>query len=197
MEHDHHGLNLLAAYVDGRLDSTEREQLTAHLASCRQCRTTVAALVQMPNATVAFRSPAGGYRWLTRTPVWLSAAAVLVLATVAIMGGLRLPTADVPGAPSSPTDVVRQAPRTPPEAGIQLPTRRTVEGKTFRFVASEWVDDTHDPLKGLPEVEVRSEAHRAAVLDKIPELRPFAALGTRVIVVYRGTVYKFGEDPLK
>ena len=151
----------------------------------------------MPHAAVAFRSPAHGHRWLTRTPVWLSAAAVLVLATVAIIGGLRVPPADAPGAPTSAPDVVRQAPQTPPQAGIPLPARRTVEGKTFRFVASEWVDDTYDPLKGLPEVEVRSEAHRAAVLDQIPELRPFAALGARVIVVHRGTVYKFGADPVK
>ena len=187
MEHDHHGLNLLAAYVEGRLDSSEREQLTAHLASCRECRITVAALVQMPDATVASRSPAHGHPWLTRTPVWLSAAAVLVLGTVAIIGSLR--PADGPRAP----DVVRQAPQT----GTQLPTRRTVGDKTFRFVASEWIDDTYDPLRGLPEVEIRSEAHRAAMLDEIPELRPFAALGARVIVVYGGTAYKFGGDPLR
>ena len=54
----------------------------------------------------------------------------------------------------------------------------------------------YDPLAGFPEVEVRSAGERAALLQRIPVLGQFAALGPRVIVVHDGTVYKFGPDPL-
>src|SRR5690348_7557150 len=39
-------LNALAAWVDGRLGSTERGDLAAHLATCAQCRAIVAELTR-------------------------------------------------------------------------------------------------------------------------------------------------------
>lgn len=68
---------------------------------------------------------------------------------------------------------------------------RTVQGKTFRFVAGEWIDTAYDPMRALPIVEIETPGERADLLRRLPELQPFAALGTRVTVVLNGTVYRF------
>ena len=69
---------------------------------------------------------------------------------------------------------------------------RTVAGKTFRLVAGEWVDAAYDSIAGLPVVLVSDGEIRSALLARLPALRDYAALGTKVLVVYQGTVYRFG-----
>jgi hypothetical protein len=66
-------------------------------------------------------------------------------------------------------------------------------GKTFRLVAGEWVDSDYDPLSLLP-VETVSASTRASLLDRMPELKPYAALGPNVLVVHRGVVYRFSSS---
>lgn len=75
-----------------------------------------------------------------------------------------------------------------------LPRRggeRRIAGKVFRLTAGEWVDETYDPVDGLPSVAVDSAAERDALLAREPALRPVAALGGRVTVVHGGVVYYF------
>ena len=43
MAGDPHDLNLIAAFVEDRLDETERQRFVAHLAGCADCRATLAA----------------------------------------------------------------------------------------------------------------------------------------------------------
>ena len=62
-------------------------------------------------------------------------------------------------------------------------------GKTFRLEAGTWVDTRYDPKQLLPVIDIPA-AERAARLRDIPSLRPYAALGPRVIVVVEGTVYR-------
>jgi anti-sigma factor RsiW len=45
-ERDPHDQNPLAAYVEDRLDDQEKEGLIEHLADCRECRRTLAALAR-------------------------------------------------------------------------------------------------------------------------------------------------------
>ena len=68
---------------------------------------------------------------------------------------------------------------------------RNVAGKTFYLVAGEWVDAAYDPAAALPAKDVAGTAGRAAVLEKSPGLRRYAALGDGVTVVFEGTVYRF------
>ena len=218
-----HDLNLVAAYLEDRLDAAERARATAHFASCVQCRS---ILAEYARASVAARhdaSPEGSvHPWFRQTRVWLPAAAAVMLTTVAVVSVLRRgsdPAAPIPADVQRPADPVSppnpDARAVQPQPGVRsgndaspapageddLVRRRSgqriVDGKTFRLVAGEWVDQAYDPLEALREVEVRSSDERNGLLKRVPALRPFAALGPRVIVVHNGTVYKFGPDPLQ
>jgi hypothetical protein len=89
------------------------------------------------------------------------------------------------------------APQPPAPAADDLTTRRSgvreLGGKTFRLVAGEWVDSDYDPLGLFPVENIGPEA-RASLLDRIPELKPYAALGPNVLVVHRGVVYRFSAS---
>jgi hypothetical protein len=226
--YDEHDLNLLSAFVEDRLNEAERQRVIEHLASCSACRSTLAAYTRATRSADD-ESAAAARAWSSRPRVWLPIAATVVLATAAIVGGLRLRDADLsrqavstedaqqapPPAPSNPqAPPARGAPdaglrrgqpatagpaeRTPglSEDPLRRAGRRTIGGKTFQLVAGEWVDEAYDPLDALPEVEVRTDGERTALLDRLPDLRPFASLGSRVIVVHGGTVYKLGPDSL-
>lgn len=201
-----HDLNLLAAYVEGRLDGSERERFVAHLARCADCRTTLAALARD-------RDDSGSARWLAQVPhsAWLPLAAVLVLATATSLSLLREPISAPPAvatpSPAESPAQPRPSPTPTPEAGSSpsppLPPsderllvkrgggRRSVAGKTFRLKAGEWTDASFDPQAGLPVIEVSGAGERADLLARLPALGSFAALGGRVLVVWEGTVYRF------
>lgn len=189
-----HDLNLLAAYVENRLDDAERARVAAHLASCVECRTTLAAYVRGSSpAAESPTLPGAPHQWFRRPAVWLPVAAMMMLTTVVILSLLR------PGGTGGPSSESAGGTRSGNQA-IQAPSgaaERIVEGKRFRLVAGEWIDESHDPLAARREIEVRSPEQRNALLQRIPALRAFAALGNRVIVVHEGTVYKFGTDPLQ
>lgn len=71
---------------------------------------------------------------------------------------------------------------------------RRVGDKRFRLVSGEWIDAAYDPFDVRPVVDVTTPAERAALLGRLPALRPFADLGKRVIVVHAGSVYRFATQ---
>lgn len=106
-----------------------------------------------------------------------------------------VPRGDVPTQPStSPPAAVAPAPPAPEDP---LATRRggvrTVNGKTFRLVAGEWIDAAYDPVDLFTVREIAGADARAALLDRVPALAPYAAIGPTVIVVHDGVVYKFRQ----
>ena len=199
-------LNRLAALAEGRLDAQAHQELTEHLADCRQCREIVALLARR-EPTAAARTT----RW-TRPMTWLPIAASLVIASIAVLllSPERSPLAPSPQ-PSTGSDQTLPAERGSPAPGDaptprgsspepgqsagDLSQRRTagireVGSKTFRLVAGEWVDSSYDPNAVLPVVQVSGPDRRRELLEKIPPLGPYADIGERVTVVYEGTVYK-------
>lgn len=105
------------------------------------------------------------------------------------------PTTPVPGPQPSPADPRRGATKGPSTSTKSPDTRRggvrTVNGKTFRLVAGEWVDSAYDPVDLLPVREAAGPDARRALLEQLPALAPYAALGTDVTVVHDAAVYKF------
>ena len=214
-----HDLNLLAAYVEGGLRADERARVVAHLASCAECRSVLAGYARASAGEPAAASLANTSAWFRQARMLVPLAATVVLTTVVIIG-LRFGGGAQPGPAAVPAETavpVDREPERPPQPapGIRSgsqPTqpapgaedlsrrrdgRRVVEGKTFRLVAGEWIDEAYDPLAALREVEARSPEQRETLIQRIPALRPFSALGNRVIVVHEGTVYKLGTDPLQ
>src|SRR5262245_3393521 len=199
-------LNRLAAFAEGRLDAQARQELTAHLADCRQCREIVALLARAEPAAPARTT------WWTGPMTWMPIAATLVIASIAVLllnrprdvaptpptgPDLTLPpdagTAPAPGA-GSPSGA---SPGTSQSAG-DLSTRRTggtrdVGSKTFRLVAGDWVDTAYDPNAVLPVVEASGADRRRELLERIPALTPYADIADRVTVVYEGTVYRISR----
>ncbi|MGE0812657.1 MAG: zf-HC2 domain-containing protein [Vicinamibacterales bacterium] len=157
---------------------------------------------------------------MPRLAPWLAAAAVLVLAvTVARRTGpaVQSPAVPIPApatapaverpaaemAPPAAQEPRAQQPAAVPTARIPAPAAapgpapaprlrgavRSVAGKTFRFESGVWVDQAYDSLALLPE-ETVSGAARAALIAREPALAPFGALGSRVVLVHAGTVYR-------
>jgi len=81
-----HDLNLLAAHLEDRLDGQERERLTLHLASCAECRETLATLARgadlLPHPASA--APAPPKLWQLPGGVWLPLAATLIVAVATL-----------------------------------------------------------------------------------------------------------------
>ncbi len=174
---DHH-LNLLAAFIEGRVDEHERQRVVAHLATCADCRTVLAQLTreQMP-AGLAARSTPVRRAWSAPVRVWLPIAASVVLTVLGAFYFLR-PAGDEPAYTDEQLLARRSA-------------SRTIAGKTFRMQEGAWVDAGFDPAASLPTVIVRGAQERANLLAGMPGLAPYAQLGTRVVVVSKGTVYRF------
>ena len=63
---------------------------------------------------------------------------------------------------------------------------RSLEGRTFRLVAGEWIDVEYRVIDALPADDIRSREE----LDARDVLRPFAALGRNFTVVLNGRVYR-------
>lgn len=183
--------NTLAAFVDQRLDAAERAAVVEHLAACAECRATLAGMARgshVPRRRVV--------------PAWLPAAAVLAATTTAgVIVWRNQANVPVPREPA-PGDVTLTAPPSAPVAAPAVPTseddlaqrrggERRIGAKTFRLVAGEWVDTAFDPLAMLPQQEVTGAAARETTLARIPELRPYVALGADFLVVHDNVVYQF------
>lgn len=203
-----HDPGLLAAYVEGRLDEGERRALTVHLGACADCRQALAMLARAPGVL-----PVTARRHLVASPVWLALAATVILATLAvrrldgpIAGGVEeRPGGSVPISsatpPASPPAIVGASPRAiVPAADPMLDPELLVKrgaplrhagGKSFRLVAGEWVDTGFDPIAPLPTLRIQGPGERAAVVQRLPALAPYAGVGDRVVVVFEGTVYRF------
>lgn len=172
-----HDPGMLAALAEGRIEGTERERVVAHVADCLECRRTLAALGSaMADGTLSrtTRRAAEPARW-TRPQVWLPIAASVLIASFAWFqyAGIRQPSV-------SGEDVL-----------VKRSAGRSVGDKTFRMAGGEWIDTSFDLSTALPTVIVRGRDERTALLERIPELAPYAELGDRVTVVWHGTVYRF------
>lgn len=203
-----HDPGLLAAYVEGRLDDDERRVMTAHLASCADCRQALAMLAR----AAGVQPQAARRRLAVASPIWLGLAATVILATLAV----RRTDAPVPASNAGqPTPAVGASPGTmgpaprpaEPSPRVTVPAadplsdpgllvkrsaeQRRVGGKTFRLTAGQWVDMTFDSTALLPTTQVQGAAERAALVQRVPALAPFAALGDHVVVVVDGMVYRF------
>lgn len=204
-----HDPGLLAAYVEGRLDEAERRALTVHLGACADCRQALAMLARAGGVL-----PLAAKRRLVASPVWLALAATVILATFAvrrldgpIAGGAEEGPASGVGGVSSATPpaphpaIVEATPRGSVPAhdpmldpGLLVKrgaVQRHAGGKSFRLVAGEWVDSGFDPNASLPTRLIKGPDERAAVVQRLPSLGPYAGLGDRVVVVFEGTVYRF------
>ena len=177
MQDTQHDPGMLAALAEGRLEGAERERVVAHVADCLECRRTLAALGNaMADGTLS-RTPrreAGAARW-TRPQVWLPIAASVLIASFAVFqySGVRQPAVD-----DEALLVTRGA-------------TRTVAGKTFRMTGGEWLDTSFDLSIALPTTIIRGREERSTMLQRIPDLAPYAGLGDRVTVVWNGAVYRF------
>ena len=204
-----HDPSLLAAYVEGRLDAEERRAMTVHLGACSDCRQVVAMLARA-NAVVPF---AAKPRRVVR-PVWLALAATVLLATFAIrrldgpiapnvaqgpapgVGGVAPPStpAATPASaePGPRGSLTPSDPMQDPALLVKRGGLRQAGGKSFRLVAGEWVDTAFDAAASLPTVLVAGPDEGADAVERMPALRPYAEIGPRVVVVFEGTVYRFG-----
>jgi anti-sigma factor RsiW len=221
MEEADHNPNLLAAYLEDRLDDAEKQRLLGHLTTCADCRGTLALLGRaasagdVPLPSVRDRPPRER-RWRVATRNWLPVAA-----SVAIAAAIGIRTASRPSplpiepperpalpqprevglmpalAPSAASSPASAQPSGRPEGVIdesllaKRGTSRHVAGKVFRLASDEWLDVGFDPAAALPIVSVKGAEERAAVLARLPALTPYAALGDRVSVLFEGTVYRF------
>lgn len=122
MDEHEHDLNLLAAFLEDRLDQQERTRLVEHLAECAECRGTLAVMGRAAAAgallpVAPMPEPAQEPRaWRVPGRLWLPLAASV---TIAAAVGLRLlpvtPRTEVsPPSPSAPAAVVDRA--SPPVA---------------------------------------------------------------------------------
>jgi Ca-activated chloride channel homolog len=68
---------------------------------------------------------------------------------------------------------------------------RTVGDKTFQLKGEEWVDTQLKDSSTLPRIEVRFASEEFFnLIAKEPKLADFFSLGKKVVVVFRGKVYK-------
>jgi hypothetical protein len=213
-----HDLNLVAAFVEDRLDDTERQQFVAHLAGCAECRATLAAYARaagsaQPAHAVAAVTPSSWRGWM---PIAATLAIVTIGGLVAVVNRdtsapppavdsnpprPQPPPVEPPGAAPAPTPAgagrgPASAPSEPASPPATPPLRRgsdrVVGGKTFTLVAGDWIDRGYDRLALLPVVDAPTPSDRETLLTRIPALKPFASIGPRVLVVHEGTVYRFG-----
>jgi Ca-activated chloride channel homolog len=72
-----------------------------------------------------------------------------------------------------------------------LTSIRTVGDKTFQLKGEEWVDTQLQESSTLPKVEVQFGSEEFFnLITKEPKLADFFSLGKRVVVVFKGKVYK-------
>lgn len=177
MQDPQHDPGMLAALAEGRLQGLERDRIVTHVADCLECRRTLAALGSaMADGTLSRttrRAPEHA-RW-TRPQVWLPIAASVLIGSFAWFQYAS----------------VRQSSMNGEDVLVKRSAGRSVAGKTFRVTGGEWIDTSFDLSTALPTVIARGRDERTALLERIPELAPYAELGDRVTVVWQGTVYRF------
>jgi hypothetical protein len=200
-------LNALAALAEQRLPPAEQATVLEHAADCRECREILAALTR---ASAGERTTAQAW---SRPRFWMPVAATLAIAAVGTVmltrqdqapvaheasrssGASTQPSAAAPPAPAAPQPAPPEASgRTgqPESLDRRRGATRNVSGKVFRLEAGNWIDSTYDETAGLPVVDITSRAQKRDVLSRLPSLKPYVALGPHVVVVWRGTVYRFG-----
>jgi Ca-activated chloride channel homolog len=70
-------------------------------------------------------------------------------------------------------------------------TIRTVGDKTFQLKNEEWIDTEFKETLGLPKVELQFGSDEFfTLINREPKLAEFFSLGKKVVVVYKGKIYK-------
>lgn len=188
MQKPMHDLEMLAAFIEGRLDGPDKDRMVAHLAACPECRRTLAqlgrAMAEGGLAKGAKQSAGGGLRW-SNARIWLPVAASVLVGAFAWFQLAAPPPGERAAAEASGAGPAGEAP------GEKRSGGRRIAGKTFRMDSGQWVDTGFDPAAGLPVVAVRGSEQRKDALARVPELAPYLELGDRVLVVWQGTVYRF------
>ncbi len=194
MEAQEHDTNAIAAYIEGRLEGDEKARFTAHLASCAECRGTLALLARESDALGVSTKESEPRDPSIKTPFrpWAPALRVLlpmaaglvIISAVAFRAGWFKPAPRVTYPELSPRTEID-------DLLVKRGAERRIGGKTFRLVAGEWRDTAFDSLAGLPLVEVEGLQQRSELLSRVPALAPYAELGPRVLVVFEGNVYRF------
>ena len=68
---------------------------------------------------------------------------------------------------------------------------RTIGDKTFQLKGEEWVDTQFRESSTLPQIEVQFGSEEFFnLIAKEPKLADFFSLGRKVVVVFKGKVYK-------
>lgn len=142
-----HDPNVLAAYVEDRLDELERQRLTSHLASCTECRGALALLARAQTAGGLRPIPLARTWGHRRVPglAWLPLAAVLVVATAV---GVRL-SGRWPAPPAAPAaeHTARSRLAAPPTStGEAVPEAETTPRPDGRMPGR-----TPGPMRGVSE----------------------------------------------
>ena len=206
-ESQHLSFQQLEAYVDERLDPTERELVSAHSELCEQC---VAELRDLERFAASLRSReeepvilASGPRWLEwiRIPrhAWALAAAAAVLAIVVAVG-LRpsgtasSPTASVqtPAPPASPS---------PSGAATTAPPPNEVASSAAVSGSSPATRDPRTPGTGAspanPPVETLLEAPRGQLGLKSSQRAagPYRVLSSADRIRYELELQGAPDDP--
>lgn len=212
-----HDTNIIAAYLEGRLETTEEARFLAHAARCAVCRETIANFARASREVdEAPGKASGGTAGWPRSWMLPAAAALVLAAGTALVvqqrrdaptppgtrspsPSIHLPTETAPPAPApqtgQPVAGTPSAPTADPSLTRRRGGERRVGTKVFRLEAGEWVDREYDPLAAFPVVQISTRQEQAALLRRLPVLRQYAALGDRVTVVHAGTVYRFSIPP--
>ena len=156
---EHASSERFAAYLDGKLDTAEREGFQSHLTECVECRAEVAELTDLLSAHSRRR------RWTIATP---AAAAAAVAALLLLAGPLSREAGEDSGTLRRPAATTqREAVRaivtvTPaPDATIEqtdlvFTWRSLGEGTLYRLTVTDeggdplWIGETYDRTSLLP-----------------------------------------------
>ena len=72
-----------------------------------------------------------------------------------------------------------------------LTSVRTIGDKTFQLKGEEWIDTQFQESSTLPKIEVQFGSEEFfKLIAKEPKLADFFSLGKKVLVVYKGKLYK-------
>ena len=76
------------------------------------------------------------------------------------------------------------------DAGEATVTR--IGAKTFYLTSGFWVDSAYDESKGLKETELRFGSNEFfELINKEREIGQFFAVGKKLVLVWKGKVYRF------
>lgn len=161
----------LAAYVDGRLEASEREKIKAHLADCNFCLDQVAFVARIERATLPESVPAsvlsrarelaGPPSKVALVPAWGRVAAAAAVACLAVVVTISVRRAHVTS-PSGATPPVLTPAGVPPNSPASSAETSEVRGAT-RNAPLAVVFPAPDSVVPRKDLQLRWEAVSGAL----------------------------------